>query len=127
MNSEEIKREIRTLENQRYQAMINKDVATLEKLFDDGLVYTHSSAQVDSKAQYINFVKTGVFDYKKIECFDEVMQVYGDHTVVTSGRATIEVIARGTLKSLNNRFVTVWIKTIAGWRFAAWQSTPIPA
>ena len=94
MNSEEIKREIRTLENQRYQAMINKDVATLEKLFDDGLVYTHSSAQVDSKSQYINFVKTGVFDYKKIECFDEVMQVYGDHTVVTSGRATIEEIGR---------------------------------
>ena len=127
MDTDHIKREIRSLENKRCQAMIAKDVVALDSMLADSLVYTHSSAATDNKAQYIEAVRTSVFDYKKIERFDEVTQVYGDHTAVNSGRAEIDVIARGTAKKLNVRFLNVWIKTSQGWRFAAWQSTPIPA
>ncbi len=38
MDKESNKGEIRALENQRYQAMINKDVAALEAMFADGPV-----------------------------------------------------------------------------------------
>ena len=127
MDTDHIKREIRGLEDKRCQAMIAKDVVALDSMLADSLVYTHSSAATDNKAQYIEAVRTSVFDYKKIERFDEVTQVYGDHTAVNSGRAEIDVIARGTAKKLNVRFLNVWIKTPQGWRFAAWQSTPIPA
>ena len=127
MDTDHIKREIRGLEERRCQAMIAKDVVALDAMLADSLVYTHYSAATDNKAQYIEAVRTRVFDYKKIERFDEVTQVYGDHTAVNSGRAEIDVIARGTPKKLNVRFLNVWIKTSQGWRFAAWQSTPIPA
>ena len=127
MDTDHIKREIRGLEDKRCQAMIAKDVVALDAMLADSLVYTHSSASTDNKTQYIEAVRTRVFDYKKIERFDEVTQVYGDHTAVNSGRAEIDVIARGTAKKLNVRFLNVWIKTSQGWRFAAWQSTPIPA
>ncbi|MEO6022709.1 MAG: nuclear transport factor 2 family protein [Burkholderiales bacterium] len=127
MDTDYIKREIRTLEDKRCQAMIAKDTAVLGAMLAESLIYTHSSAQTDTKAQYIEAVRTGVFDYKKIERFDEVTQVYGDHTTVNSGRAEIDVIARGTPKKLNIRFVNVWVNMPQGWQFVAWQSTPIPA
>jgi hypothetical protein len=45
-----IKAEIRKLEDQRFQAMIDGDFDTLEKLLGDHLVYTHSTSQSDNRA-----------------------------------------------------------------------------
>lgn len=41
--------EIKTLEDRRYKAMLNNDVATLDQLLSDKLVYTHSNGQRDTK------------------------------------------------------------------------------
>ena len=41
---------IRELEDRRFRAMCERDTQTLEALLADGLVYTHSSASVDSSA-----------------------------------------------------------------------------
>jgi len=44
---------IKELENRRFRAMCERDAETLEELLADGLIYTHSSATVDTKASYI--------------------------------------------------------------------------
>ena len=41
------------LDRQRMQAMAKKDVATLEAVLADDLVYTHSSARLDTKRSLI--------------------------------------------------------------------------
>ena len=51
--SDAIKVEIKKLEDRRFQAMIDSDFHTLEGLLDDGLVYTHSTGQSDTHAEYI--------------------------------------------------------------------------
>jgi hypothetical protein len=43
--SDAIKAEIRKLEDRRFQAMIDSDFDTLDKLLGDGLIYTHSTAR----------------------------------------------------------------------------------
>jgi hypothetical protein len=40
--------DIRTLEDQRYRAMVEGDLATLETIFDTRLTYTHSNGVVDT-------------------------------------------------------------------------------
>ena len=117
---------VRTLEDQRYQAMIAKDLGALNRLLGDGLVYTHSNAAADSKASYIEGIRTLKFDYRAAERLDQVFQEYGD-TVVVTGRAKIDVVAGGAPKKLDNRFVNVWAKGATGWQMVIWQSTPIPA
>jgi hypothetical protein len=47
--------------------MIDGDFDTLDKLLGDGLVYTHSTGQSDTHAEYIAKCKKGVFKYRKIE------------------------------------------------------------
>jgi ketosteroid isomerase-like protein len=124
--SEAIKNEIKKLEDQRFQAMIDGDFATLDKLLGDHLTYTHSTAQADTREQYIALCKKGVFKYLKIERPIEHMQVYGD-TVVVTGHARMDAVIEGKPKLLNSRYTNVWIKGAKGWQMVVWQSTPIPA
>jgi ketosteroid isomerase-like protein len=95
-------------------------------LLGDGLIYTHSTAQSDTRAEYIALCKKGVFKYLKIERPIENIQVYGD-TVVVTGQTKMEAIVEGKPKLLNSRYTDVWIKGAKGWQMVVWQSTPIPA
>ena len=120
-----VQEEISKLEERRCAAMTGNDLATLESLLADTLVYTHSSAVVDDKVMYIESIRSGRVKYLKIERFDTQSTVYGD-TVISVGRARIDVQVAGSERNLNMRYANVWIKTPKGWQFALWQSTPIP-
>ena len=117
--------EVSKLEERRCAAMTGSDLATLESLLADTLTYTHSSAVVDDKTSYIESIRSGRVKYLKVERFDTLSQVYGD-TVITTGRARIDVKVSDIERNLNMRYANVWIKTPHGWQFALWQSTPIP-
>lgn len=125
--SDAIKAEIKKREDRRFQAMIDSDFNTLEELLGDDLIYTHSTAQADTRAEYIALCKKGVFKYLKIERPVENMQVYGDDTVIVTGHTRMDAIIEGTLKLLNSRYTNVWRKGPKGWQMVVWQSTPIPA
>jgi ketosteroid isomerase-like protein len=121
-----IEQDILALEEQRCAAMTANDIATLEKLFHDELIYTHSSAVVDTRASYLGTLKSGQTRYHSIQRSDEKVRVCGDTALVT-GRAIIDVTAKGEKKHLDTRFLDVWTKTPQGWKFIAWQSTKLPA
>src|SRR5215510_16466448 len=121
-----IKAEIKKLEDRRFQAMMDGDFDTLDKLLSDELIYTHSSGQCDTRTEYIALCKKGVFKYRKIERPVENVQVYGT-TVVVTGHAKMDVMIEGSRKLLNSRYTNVWIKGSKGWQMVVWQSTPISA
>jgi ketosteroid isomerase-like protein len=127
MSDAAIKAEIKKLEDRRYQAMIDSDFDTLDRLLGDQLVYTHSTSQSDTRAEYIALCKKGVFKYRKIERPVENIQVYGDDTVVVTGQIKIDAVIEGKPKQLNSRYTDLWRKGPKGWQMVAWQSTPIPA
>jgi ketosteroid isomerase-like protein len=117
---------IRLLESRRYRAMCEADAQTLEQLLGDSLVYTHSYGGADSKASYLDGVRSRKWVYRAIERPIEDIQIHGDCAVVT-GQVRIELLSEGKPKTLNSRFTNVWIKGTKGWQMVAWQSTPLPA
>jgi ketosteroid isomerase-like protein len=117
---------IRQLEDQRYRAMCEGDVATLEKLLADSLVYTHSYGGSDDKASYLDGVRTNKWVYRRIERPKENIQLHGDCAVVT-GQVRIELVSDGKPKTLQSAYTNVWIKGPTGWQMVAWQSTPLAA
>jgi uncharacterized protein (TIGR02246 family) len=117
--------EIKALESERFRAMAAGDVAALERLLGDDLVYTHSSASLDTKASLIEGIRTKRFNYQKFERPVEEVHVYGDSAVV-AGQARIELLGESGTRVLNVRYTDVWVKQGDGWRMVAWQSTPIP-
>ena len=118
--------EILALEDKRYAAMTTNDLAALEALFHDEMIYTHSSAVVDTKASYLEALRSGKTRYKTAKRFEEKVRFAGDTALVT-GRAEFEVELNGNPKTLRLRFLNVWTKTPAGWKFIAWQSCSLPA
>ena len=118
--------EILALEDKRYAAMTSNDLATLEALFHDEMIYTHSSAVVDTRASYLEALRSGKTRYKTAKRFEEKVRFAGDAALVT-GRAEFEVEVNGNPKTLRLCFLNVWTKTPAGWKFIAWQSCSLPA
>jgi ketosteroid isomerase-like protein len=117
---------IRLLESRRYTAMCEADAKTLEELLADSLVYTHSYGGADSKASYLDGIRSKKWIYQAVERPIEDIQVHGDCAVVT-GQVRIELLSGGQPKKLNSRFTNVWVKGRQGWQMVAWQSTPLPA
>ena len=103
--------------------MIDSDFHTLDKLLGDELIYTHSTAQSDTRAEYIALCKKGVFKYLKIERPIENIQVYGDTVVVPATRRWTRS-SRASPKLINSRYTNVWIKGAKGWQMVVWQSRP---
>lgn len=118
--------DIRRLEDERYQAMQTGDAAALERLLDDGLVYTHSSGGADSKQSYVAGVRSRLWEYKSIARSEETIVVRPGLALVFN-RLRIDIHVNGTPKRLDNRALAVWAPDAAGnWRLLALHSTAIP-
>ena len=120
------KDEIRKLEDRRYKAMCDADAKALDELLADSLVYTHSYGGADSKASYLDGIRSKKWQYRRIERPKENIQMHGDCAIVT-GQVRIELLSEGKPKTLNSAYTNVWIKGAKGWQMVAWQSTPIAA
>jgi hypothetical protein len=114
------------LEDKRFGAMIARDFAALDKLVHDQLLYTHSSGVTDSKATWLESMKSGKVKYKSVNCSERKVRFFGD-VALMNGRAAIEVEIGGQPKSLRLLFLNAWTRTPKGWQFVAWQSCPQPA
>ena len=119
-------KDILALEEERFAAMIARDFPRLQLLVHDELMYTHSSGVVDGKATWLDSMKSGRVKYKKAQCTERKVRMYGDTALIT-GRAQIEAEIGGEPKTLKLLFLNAWTKTPQGWKFVAWQSTPMPA
>jgi hypothetical protein len=116
--------EIKKLEDRRYQAMIDGNVAVLDELCSKNLIYTHSRGDNDDKKSYIEKVASGFFDYHEITHPADRVMIYGGAALIT-GRMTARVSAGGELKHVDNRYLAVWAIEDGAWKFVAYQPTPI--
>jgi ketosteroid isomerase-like protein len=117
--------EVLAADEARYAAMIARDFDALDRLLADDLLYTHSTAATDTKAEYLAALRSGKYRYKAARCEGVTVRIHGT-TAIVNGRGFLEIEADGVPKSLANAFVNVWVRTPAGWRMTAWQSTPLP-
>lgn len=115
---------IRLLEDQRFEAMIAGDVATLDRMLADELTYVHSNGQMETKAGFLARIKSGDLKYKAVRREDVRVWVTGGAAVVT-GQATMEVRSKGEDVSLFIRFTDVYVDRSGRWELVAWQSTRI--
>ena len=113
------------LDKKRMTAMAQKDVATLNTLLSDDLVYTHSSARLDTKQSLIGAMESGATVYNSVEPSDVKAQDLGD-TVVLTGVAWIKVASRGKQLDFGVRFTDAYARRSGRWQMVVWQSTRLP-
>jgi ketosteroid isomerase-like protein len=110
------------LDRKRMQAMAQKDVATLNDLLADDLIYTHSSARIDTKQSLVGNMQSGATVYNAVEPSDVKAQDLGSAVVLT-GVARIRVTSGGTPNAFAVRFTDVYANRGGKWQMVTWQST----
>lgn len=118
---------VRAAETARIAALVANDFAALDRILGDDLTYTHSSAQTDTKAQFIDALKAGKTRYVAMDPIDPQVRVYGT-TAVMNGRMNVRILTNGQpVPLIPLTFTSVWVQRDGRWQFVAWQSTRVPA
>ena len=113
------------LDRQRMEAMAKKDIGKLKELIADDLIYTHSSARLDTKQSLIGNMESGSAVYTSVVPSNVKAQDLGD-TVVLTGECKISVNSGGKANSFGVRFTDVYARRGGNWQMVAWQSTRTP-
>ena len=124
-NSPDTKAVMATLETMA-KATIEKDVATLGRIYGDDLTYSHSSALTETKAEVLKGVQgPSVAEFMK---FSETnIRVYGD---VALAKGVVDFRNGAPGKMLDNHLNILWVMVRRsqgphGWQIVARQTTRI--
>ncbi|MBM3813683.1 MAG: nuclear transport factor 2 family protein [Acidimicrobiia bacterium] len=116
--------DVRAALDQFNQAARTADNAALEKLLSPDLVYVHSNAKVENKAECIaalvsqkpNFVLAPGIKVK----------IYGN-TAVVHGKMTANVVQNGTPTKIELDLLQVWVRNGSQWQMVARHTARLPA
>lgn len=108
------------------KALAAGDVATLDKLISDDLLYTHSGSNTDTKATYMEALKSGNLKYPTFEYDKLDSKMYGN-TALVFGVVHVKSVSKGTPAESHLRILHVWVKQKGTWQLVAHQSTKLPS
>ena len=115
-----------TIEKYR-TALLQKDAATLERIWADDYTFTNGAGEIHSKADRLANLKSGATSLDSIsEEEDMKVRIHGNVAVATS-RVTIKGQYSGKQTSGQYRTIHVWVKGATGWQLVANQLTPVTA
>jgi ketosteroid isomerase-like protein len=108
------------------QATINKDVATLDKIYHPDLTYSHSSAMNQTKAEVLKAV-AGPAVTESMTFHETSVRIYGNVALVR-GRNELRNGAPGSLHDNHLNILWVLLKGPGphGWQIVARQTTRLP-
>jgi hypothetical protein len=112
-------------EDARYAAQMGNDFGALQNLIGSDLVYIHSSAVVDTKASYIDSMKSGTVKYRVMRRSDVTVRTYGCIAII-SGLGNFDVTVKGQDMAVEIRFHSIWAKRDRGLEFISWEATRTP-
>ncbi len=107
------------------KAVVAGDLAALDKIFADDLIYTHSSGVTESKADYIGKLRSGQTKYLSVDYDSLTVKVYGNAAIVHSKARFKVTTPTGGIDS-NLAMLHVWLKSGGTWKLVAHQTTKLP-
>lgn len=112
--------QLRTAERQLQAAQLASDVAELDRLIDDRLLFTGPGGRLYSKADDLRMHRTGEQRLTRVEEEELSALVVGD-TGITGFLGTLEGTLSGTQFTARIRYTRTWIRDAgsSGWRLLA--------
>ncbi len=110
---------IEDLEERLRLAMLNSDIAVLDELIADDLVWTMHTGVVSNKEQDLEAHRSGIFRFTKLEISDRQIHPFSYDCVIVTLKAEIEGILNDQTFSDVYRFTRVWLQRHNRWQIAA--------
>jgi ketosteroid isomerase-like protein len=118
------KAEVLKAEDARNEAMPKGDVAALERIYSDDLVYTNGHGELLTKTQHLAEMKARTLGFRSFAHSDVQVTVHGNTGIVT-GISTSAVEYEGKISNNPRRFVNVYSKEDGRWLCVAHVETPV--
>jgi ketosteroid isomerase-like protein len=110
---------IADLEEKLQHAMLTSDVAVLDELIADDLVWTMHTGFVGNKQFDLEAHRSGIFQFTKVEISDRQIHPFSDNCVVVTLKVDLAGILDGQAFSEPYRFTRVWLYRQNRWQIAA--------
>ena len=112
-------------EAERFQAIVDGNVALLDRTMHPDLVYAHTSGNVETKAKFIDALASGNRKYTVFDRLESQARVVGDMAIL-HGTAKCLLVSKGVTKDFTIRYLSCLLKEGGDWRLVNWQSTILP-
>jgi len=113
--------EIRRLDKVEVDAVLRKDVATLEKLWAEDFTVNNPRSEItNGRKEVVGLIRNGVIDYSSFVRDVERVLIHGD-TVILMGLETVKPTNKAPLagQTVRRRFTNIWMKRNGEWRLTA--------
>lgn len=107
------------------QAILGKDVAVFESMFDDAAVVNNPYNRIARKRDAVNNLKTGLIDYASLDRTVEYAARKGEHEVVLMGEESLKPQGHAKMagKQLRRRTTEIWSDASGTWKLLLRQAT----
>lgn len=105
------------------QAILGKDVAVFESMFDDEAVVNNPYNKIARKRDAVANLKTGLIDYASLDRTVEYAARRGEHEVVLMGEESLKGHAKMAGKQLRRRTTEIWSDASGTWKLLLRQAT----
>jgi ketosteroid isomerase-like protein len=117
--------EIRSAEKRWAAAVTAGDLAALDRMLGEQLIYAHASGVVENKGEYLGRLRSGAQKYDAIEHQEITVRVYGDSAVA---HAKARMAGQSNGRAFDDRLMLMhfWVKQGGSWRLVAHQTARLP-
>lgn len=119
--------QVMKLNEQLMAAEVSPDIAFVDSTLTDDYTHTHASGVRQTKAQFMEGLKSGSHGYIMLDVSDVHARAYGT-TVILEGLVHIKGASMGKQTAEgHNLFSETWVQQGGKWRLAAWLTLRLPA
>src|SRR5437764_7992792 len=86
--------DVRQFQAKRFAAMTHRDIDGVAALLGEDLTYTHSSGDTETKAAFVETLRSGRIVYEQLEPADVAVRMY-EQTALVTGRSTMRARTGG--------------------------------
>lgn len=119
-------RSLAASEQMRFEAQVSRDTAALGRLLSEDLLYVHSNALAENKADFIRSVASGSIQYLAMRKLQSTMAQIWGKTALLQGIVEVQGLYQGNAFAMTLRYTSVYRKEKGCWQLVTWQSTRIP-
>ena len=118
--------DVRQLEQERFAAYVQGDVAALDRIFADDLVYFHSNGLSDPKSGVLQSFSSGDLKISRFEAEDLQVRAIAN-VMVATGLVHVELVNKGNPAKFDIRYTAVYANQGGQWRLVHIQNARMPA
>ena len=118
--------EVEAVERARFQTWVKGDIAAMQAVMADDVLYCHSNGQCQTKKEFIAEIESKQRVYKKMDLISMTAKALGSYAVLINGTVDVVAEAPGKVAQFKGIYTSVYIRRHERWQLISWQSTTLP-